>query len=131
MTPPLALVVDDDDSIREVATVALQLVGGWEVETAASGEAAWHSAVTRRPDVVLLDVMMPEVDGVGTVARFRADERTRDLPVIFLTAKLPDRERAEWADLDLAGVIAKPFDPMTLADQVNRLLRRRVSVPDE
>lgn len=119
-----ALVVDDDDGIREVATLALELVGGWDVETAASAEAAWRSAVARRPDVVLLDVMMPEVDGVGTVARFRADDRTRDVPVIFLTARSPDPDASAWPALGLVGVIAKPFDPMTLAAQVTALLGR-------
>ncbi|MFP5282032.1 MAG: response regulator, partial [Actinomycetes bacterium] len=108
------------------ATLALQIVGGWEVDTASSGEAAWRSAVARRPDVVLLDVMMPEVDGVSTITRFRADDRTRDLPVIFLTAKSADAASVEWLDLDLAGVITKPFDPMTLADEVTALLRRRL-----
>lgn len=120
-----ALVVDDDDGIREVATLALALVGGWDVETAASSDAAWSSALARPPDVVLLDVMMPEIDGVDTMARFRSDERTRDLPVIFLTAKSPDPGSRQWDALGLAGVIAKPFDPMTLAKQVSELLDRQ------
>lgn len=119
-----ALVVDDDDGIREVATLALELVGGWDVETAASAEAAWCSALAHQPDVVLLDVMMPDVDGVATVARFRSDERTRNLPVIFLTARSPDLDSSAWPGLGLAGVIAKPFDPMTLAAQVTALLGR-------
>jgi len=124
-----ALVVDDDDGIREVATLALELVGGWDVETAASADAAWRSAVARPPDVVLLDVMMPECDGVGAITRLRADDRTRNLPVIFLTAKSPDPGgSAAWQGLDLAGVIAKPFDPMTLADQVAALLRQHQGV---
>jgi len=118
-----ALVVDDDEGIREVATLALELVGGWEVDTAESGEAAWLRAVASPPDVVLLDVMMPEIDGVGTMQRFRSDPRTRDLPVILLTAKSWSATSTDWDDLNLAGVIAKPFDPMTLADQVADLLQ--------
>jgi DNA-binding response OmpR family regulator len=123
MTTRRALVVDDDDGIREIATLALELVGGWEVDTAASGEAAWRTAVTRRPDVVLLDVMMPGVDGPGTLARFRGDERTSNLPVIFLTARSQHGDR-EWEGLDLAGIIRKPFDPMTLASEIDGLLQR-------
>lgn len=117
--------VDDDDGIREVAALALGLVGGWEVETAATAEAARRNALARRPDVVLLDVMMPDIDGVSTIALLRADARTRDLPVIFLTAKSWSVSAADWENLDLTGVIAKPFDPMTLADQVTRLLENR------
>lgn len=116
------LVVDDDDAIREVATLALELVGGLRVSTASSGDAAWQSALRDRPDAVLLDVMMPGLDGPSTLAKLRRDPRTRDIPVIFLTAKT-QAGRPPWRDLDIAGVIAKPFDPMTLAAEVGGLLR--------
>lgn len=116
------LVVDDDDAIREVAKVALEIVGGWQVVTAHSGGDAQLKARAELPDAVLLDVMMPGVDGPTTVAIFRDDPATRDIPIVFLTAKLQAGDRRDWADLDLAGVIAKPFDPMTLADDISRLL---------
>jgi CheY-like chemotaxis protein len=116
------LVVDDDELLREVAKVALELVGGWDVVTAHSGTQALARAVEDQPDAVLLDVMMPGLDGPATVATLRADTRTTDIPVIFLTAKIPSENRIRWDQLGLAGVIAKPFDPMTLAAEVSTLL---------
>lgn len=116
------LVVDDDELLREVASYALELIGGWEVRTAASGLDAQGCARTDRPDAILLDVMMPGMDGPATVAALRADPSTRDIPVIFLTAKLPPDELGAWGQLRVAGVIGKPFDPMRLADEMARLL---------
>lgn len=116
------LVVDDDELLREVAKVALELVGGWHVNTAHSGVDALTQAVRHQPDAVLLDVMMPGLDGPGTVASLREDPRTSGIPVIFLTAKMPTENRARWERLGLAGVIPKPFDPMTLAAEMSRLL---------
>lgn len=116
------LVVDDDESIREVAEVALGIVADWDVRSADSGERALQEAKRAPLDAVLLDVMMPGMDGPTTLAHLRADPGTRDLPVILLTAKLRPGERRELDDLDVAGVIGKPFDPMTLADKVSEIL---------
>jgi CheY-like chemotaxis protein len=115
-------VVDDDPLLREVAQAALQLVGGWQVSTAQSGPQAQLQALAEHPDAILLDVMMPGVDGPSTVAALRADPATRDIPVIFLTAKMPSEDLEEWRSLRLAGVIPKPFDPMTLASDMAALL---------
>ena len=90
--------------------------------TAHSGTQAQDKAKTERPDVILLDVMMPGVDGPSTVTALRAEPMTRDIPVIFLTAKMPPEDDAEWQALGLAGVIRKPFDPMTLSADMARLL---------
>lgn len=114
--------VDDDDLLREVAQAALELVGGWRVTTAQSGLQAHEEARREPPDAILLDVMMPELDGPTTVATLREDPATRHIPIIFLTAKVPPDGLGEWGPLDLAGVIAKPFDPMTLAADMSRLL---------
>lgn len=116
------LVVDDDDLLREVASAALELVAGWQVSTARSGAQAQQDARRDPPDAILLDVMMPGVDGPATVAALRADPDTRDIPIIFLTAKMPSQDLSEWQPLHLAGVISKPFDPMTLAADMSRLL---------
>ena len=115
------LVVDDDPLLRDVAQTALELVGGWQVSTAQSGPQAQQRALAEHPDAILLDVMMPGVDGPSTVAALRADPATRDFPVIFLTAKVPE-DLEEWRPLCLAGVIPKPFDPMTLASDMAALL---------
>ncbi|WP_043498936.1 response regulator [Georgenia sp. SUBG003] len=119
-----ALVVDDDETIREVAQMALELVGGWRVTTAADGAEAVELARTHRPDVVLLDVMLPRVDGPAILSMLRAESATRDIPIIYLTAKATPGREEEWSQTGATGVIAKPFDPMTLADDVARLIGR-------
>jgi CheY-like chemotaxis protein len=116
------LVVDDDDAIREVAEVALGIVGGWDVVAASSGAECVRRAGEVAPEAILLDVMMPGMDGPTTVERLREDPATATIPVILLTAKVQPSELRAWERLDLAGVIAKPFDPMTLASKVAALL---------
>lgn len=112
------LVIDDDDDIREVAQTSLELVGGHEVLTAASGGDGLASARAERPDAILLDVMMPGMDGPATLRRLRAEPATRAIPVVLLTAKVRADDRAFFAGLDVAGVISKPFDPVGLPTQV-------------
>lgn len=116
------LVVDDDDSIREVARLALELVGGWDVTTATTGPEGLERARELRPDVVVMDVMMPGMDGPTTFHKMQQDEDTKDIPVILLTAKVQAGDRREFDALGLAGVISKPFDPMTLAAQMAEIL---------
>ena len=115
------LIIDDDPSIREVAKMSLELVAGWDVATAPSGADGIQAARDEPPDGILLDVMMPELDGPGTLARLRADDEVGTTPVIFLTAKVQAAERTRFAELDVAGLIAKPFDPMTLSAQIAEL----------
>ncbi|MGI8457694.1 MAG: response regulator [Propionibacteriaceae bacterium] len=116
------LVVDDDDAIREVAQMALQIVGGWDVTTARNGQEALVKALAEQPDAILLDVMMPDMDGPTTIVHLKADPQTVAIPVILLTAKVQSRDHREWATLDMVGVIAKPFDPMSLAGQMATML---------
>lgn len=116
------LVVDDDDAIREVAQMTLELVAGWQVELASSGREAVDLCRADPPDVVLLDVMMPTMDGPATFAELQADARTRGVPVVLLTAKVQPAERRRWEGLGVAGVLTKPFDPLALPDDVADLL---------
>lgn len=116
------LLIDDEDDIREVATLTLETMGDFSVTSASGGKAGIECARRERPDAILLDVMMPELDGPSTLARLREIEVTRDIPVIFLTAKVQAVDRRRLADLGAVGIIAKPFDPMTLADEVSALL---------
>jgi len=116
------LVVDDDDMLREVARVALEMVGGWQVITADSGTEAQRLAAIEQPDAMLLDVMMPGMDGPSTVVALQGSEATRDIPVVFLTAKVGGEGHDQWKHLPIVGVIPKPFDPMTLSAEVARLL---------
>jgi CheY-like chemotaxis protein len=117
------LIVDDEDDIREVAQVSLELVGQYEVLTAASGREGLLRARDQRPDAILLDVMMPDLDGPATLAELQADPATRDIPVLFLTAKAQTAERTRLAQLGAAGVLTKPFDPLTLPQEVASALR--------
>lgn len=116
------LVVDDEDDIREVAQMSLELVGGYAVRGAGSGAEALALARAERPAAILLDVMMPDLDGPGVCRALRADPLTRDIPIVLLTAKVQARERQAFTQLGVAGVLAKPFDPMTLAADLARLL---------
>jgi CheY-like chemotaxis protein len=118
MTTRRILIVDDEDDIREVAQVSLELVGQYEVLTASNGRDGVRSARDDRPDAILLDVMMPDMDGPATLAELLADPLTRDIPVVFLTAKTQSSERSRLSQLGAAGILTKPFDPLKLASEV-------------
>lgn len=120
--PKRILIVDDEDDIREVAQMTLEMMAGWDVRTASSGAQGLSMAAADPPDAILLDVMMPEMDGPATLARLRAEPATAGVPVVFLTAKAQAAEQRRLAELGAAGVLAKPFDPSLLADQVSRAL---------
>ena len=126
MTPvpatPHALIVDDEPDIRMIARVALERVAGWEVTEATGADEAVAAVAARRPDVVLLDVMMPGVDGPATLSRLRDLPDGERLRVVFLTAKVQAAELERLAALGVDGVLGKPFDPMTLATDVRRTL---------
>lgn len=117
------LVVDDEADIREVIQMCLELVEGWDVLLAASGDEGLMSAQSEQPDAVLLDVMMPEMDGVATFKQLQANRETRQIPVLLLTAKVQPTDRQRFAELGVAGVITKPFDPLTLTAQIKALLQ--------
>ena len=116
------LVIDDEADIRTVAEMSLSKVGGMEVATSESGEEGLALAEGDPPDAILLDSMMPGLDGPATIERLKADERTREIPVVFLTAKLQPADRERYLELGARGVIAKPFDPMTLPDELRSAL---------
>ena len=122
MTTKRILVVDDDDDIREIAQTSLEMVGGHEVLTANCGRDGLARAREDRPDAILLDVMMPGLDGPATFERLQADPATRDIPVILLTAKLQASDRARFAELGVRAMLPKPFNPMTLGDEVAEIL---------
>ena len=116
------LVVDDEEAIREVVRIGLEMTTEWAVDVAASGAEAVALCTADPPDAVLLDVMMPAMDGPTTFARLQEDPSTRSVPVILLTAKVQPAERRRYDDLAVAGVLAKPFDPITLPTQIAVLL---------
>ncbi len=112
------LYVDDEPDIREIVEMALGLVPSLSVTTAHSGRHALEGMQTSRPDLVLLDVMMPNMDGPSTLREMRRQPDLQSIPVIFMTAKAMPQEVARFRALGAAAVIAKPFDPMLLAEQV-------------
>jgi CheY-like chemotaxis protein len=112
------LVVDDEPDIREVARISLQAIGGYDVIDASSGAEALEVAASQRPDAILLDVMMPGLDGPSTFARLQQDDATRDIPVLLLTAKVGEAERSRLAQTGVKAVLGKPFDPMQLPGEV-------------
>jgi CheY-like chemotaxis protein len=112
------LVIDDDDDIRTIVAMSLEMVGGYRVRSAASGAEGVAAAVAERPDAILLDVMMPDMDGPATFRKLQESEATSDIPVVLLAARLPVGADDPYGDLGVVGVIAKPFDVMTLPDQI-------------
>jgi CheY-like chemotaxis protein len=115
--------VDDEPDIREVVLISLGLDPDVVTRSCSSGLEALSAAEDWSPDVILLDVMMPGMDGPATLARLRANARTARIPVVFMTARAQSRELDMFRSLGAAGVIAKPFDPMTLAASLRAVLR--------
>jgi CheY-like chemotaxis protein len=118
---PRILYVEDEPDIQTVAKMALEMVGGFEVKICSSGEEAVCEAEDFAPDMILLDVMMPGMDGPSTLEALRKKTSLADTPVAFMTAKVQPAEVAHYKSLGARDVIAKPFDPMTLADQVKAI----------
>lgn len=116
------MLVDDEDDIRAIAELSLGAVGGLETILAASGDEALEKVLETRPDVILLDVMMPGMDGPTMFRHLRADPSTAKIPVIFMTAKVQRREIERYLALGAVAVVPKPFDPMTLADTVREIV---------
>ena len=116
------LIIDDEDDIREVASLSLETVAGWEVIKASSGAQGISRAAEQHPDAILLDVMMPGMDGPATFRELRKNPATAGIPVLLLTAKVQATDRSRFADLGVKAVLVKPFDPMTLSQQVAGIL---------
>ncbi|MDJ0554505.1 MAG: response regulator [Microcoleaceae cyanobacterium MO_207.B10] len=122
MTNKRILLVDDEEDIREVAQLSLEMVGGWQVITGSSGSEAITKAELEQPDAILLDVMMPDLDGFATFEKLQTNKATQKIPVIFLTAKVSPDDQRRFYDVGVHGVITKPFDPLSLATQVESTL---------
>ncbi|WP_036483760.1 response regulator [Myxosarcina sp. GI1] len=116
------LLIDDEETIQEVVQVGIEIEVGWQVEIASSGSEGINLAQTQQPDAILLDVMMPDMDGISTLSNLKANAKTRSIPVIFLTAKTQVAEKDRLQSLGVIDVITKPFNSMTLASQIARIL---------
>jgi len=117
------LIIDDEDDIREVAALSLEAIAGWQVLTASSGAKGIEVAIAEQPDAILMDVMMPGVDGPTTFREMQQIPTIVHIPVVLLTAKVQGVDKRRFADLGVAGVLFKPFDPLTLADQISETLQ--------
>lgn len=123
MSATRILYVDDEPDIREVVDISLGLNPDFEVRECASGAEAIAAAAVWSPSLILLDVIMPEMDGPTTLAHLRENPQTSHIPVLFMTARTQAREVEHMISLGARGVIPKPFDPMTLALVVNSHLQ--------
>lgn len=122
MTTKHILIIDDEYDIRAVAQLTLKTVGRWVVSSASSGHEGLAKAASEQPDVILLDVMMPEMDGIETFRALQGNPTTQSIPVILMTAKVQAAEQRRFAELDIAGIITKPFKAMRLPEQISKIL---------
>lgn len=116
------LLIDDEETIQEVVQVGIEIEAGWQVAIASSGSEGIDLAQIHQPDAILLDVMMPDLDGISTLSRLKANLKTSSIPVIFLTAKTQATEKDQLQSLGVVDVITKPFNSMTLASQIAKIL---------
>jgi two-component system OmpR family response regulator len=119
------LCIDDEEDILQVAKLSLEMVGGLRVSLCHGSKQAVPEAVRLSPDLILLDVMMPERDGPATLLALRAEPASAGIPVVFMTAKVQPAEVAHYLELGAVGVVSKPFDPMTLSDNLKSLWAKR------
>ncbi|MEL7351683.1 MAG: response regulator [Cyanobacteria bacterium P01_A01_bin.116] len=116
------LIVDDDADIREATQLCLEIMGEWEVLKASNGPDGIAIARSEQPDAILLDMMLPGMDGLTILQRLREYVETQKIPIIILTAKAQSSEKKTFQDLKVASVITKPYDPLTISDQITSAL---------
>jgi CheY-like chemotaxis protein len=116
------LIIDDEEDIRSIASMSLGILGGIDVVEADCGEDGLVKAASENPDAILLDMMMPGLDGPATLQKLRENAATKGIPVIFLTARAMTSEMERLKQLGATGVLTKPFDPTTLSTQVKSIL---------
>ena len=126
MFPKSILIIDDEPPIRAAIPASLEMLGGWRVLLAGSGQEGLIKAAIAQPDAILLDVMMPEMDGLAVVQDLRADPGTHAIPVILLTATSHLVNSQQLLDLNISLVISKPFQPQHLVHQISTILNWRV-----
>ncbi|MBL4720377.1 MAG: response regulator [Alphaproteobacteria bacterium] len=119
------LYAEDDPDIQTIGVLALENLGGFTVKTCDSGVEVLSAAIEFQPDLVILDIMMPGMDGIEALRSLRDNDAFQDIPVIFMTAKVMKEEQQRYEELGALGVIAKPFDPVTLGERVHEIWRQR------
>lgn len=119
--------VEDDESIRTVAEIALTDVAGFTLLSCDSGQSAFAQAEEFAPQLILLDVMMPQMDGLQTLAALRQLPSLKNTPVVFMTAKIQQSEKKRYLDVGAIGIIEKPFEPMELGDTLSKLYQQHIT----
>ena len=119
------LIIDDDIDVRRIACLGLSKVGKMDVIDVDNGKEGLTKAKTEQPDVILLDVMMPSMDGPATLEALQSEEETKHIPVIFLTAKAMTSEVERLKKLGAVGVMTKPFDPIKLSEEILEVLKKQ------
>jgi CheY-like chemotaxis protein len=119
------LLIDDDDSVRELALMGLEGMTDWKIELAASASEGLEKAKKSHPDLILLDFVMPDMNGLEAFAKLQEDPELKDIPVILMTGKTEPKEVEQFLKSGLSGVITKPFDPVTLSEQIEEILAHR------
>lgn len=122
MPPKQIVLIEDDPDIQKMVSLALRFTAGTEVTAAGDGATGLAAVRSRQPGLVLLDVMLPDTDGYSLIRELKADPATRPIPVIFLSARAQATEIEQGIALGAAGYLVKPFDPMTLAAEIDRIL---------
>lgn len=117
------LLIEDDPDIQKMVQLSLKYQGGHQVSVASGGKEGLEKAGAEKPELILLDVMMPEMDGYETCRRLKATPETQAIPVIFLSARAQQTEIQKGKDLGAIGYLVKPFDPMNLSNQLEALVR--------
>lgn len=120
------LIIDDEEDVKDIAQMGLEMAADWKVITASTGKEGLGLAESQQPEVILLDLMMPEWDGKETLKQLKANYNTAAIPVIMMTAKNKFAIASELTELDLAGVITKPFRPLELPDRITNILRTKI-----
>jgi two-component system OmpR family response regulator len=119
------LYAEDDPDIQEIGILALETLGGFTVKACDNGSEVLPAALEFRPDMVILDIMMPGMDGVEALRVLREDDSFTDTPVIFMTAKVMKEEQQKYIEMGVLDIIAKPFDPISLCERIQEIWRDR------
>ena len=119
------LIVDDEEDVRALIQLGLEMQAGWKVLNASCGEEAIKIAASQQPDVILLDLMMPDMDGKTTLQKLKTNPKTRKIPVILMTAKGKSFVEESFANLDVAAIFTKPLRPLNLTQQITEVLSFR------
>ena len=122
MSTKQILVIDDEAAVQEVVQSCFEDLAGWTVITASSGQAGLDQTLAKKPDAIVLDVLVPDMDGITLLRQLKANPITEAIPVVLLTIATDFTTPSGWADLGVIGAIAKPFDPIDLVEQVADLL---------